>query len=135
VPRSAFKQPVLLRGNDVPAKLGHLPRGNVIAEKAPKIFLGNSIKVDVVHAGGDPCASARQLLTGKIRVLVVDANGHHMAPATEDAVECAHCDRARFCTAASQFLPSNGVGAMAARSMSSMQRTLTSILSGCERGT
>jgi hypothetical protein len=37
---------VRLRGNDVPAKLGHLPRGNVIAEKAPKIFLGNSIKVD-----------------------------------------------------------------------------------------
>ena len=87
VPRSAFKQPVLLRGNDVPAKLGHLPRGNVIAEKAPKIFLGNSIKVDVVHAGGDPCASARQLLTGKIRVLVVDADLHVVAAVADLAVE------------------------------------------------
>jgi hypothetical protein len=44
-----------LGGNDVPAKLCRFPNGNVTAPEAPKIFLGNSIKVDVVHAGGDPC--------------------------------------------------------------------------------
>jgi hypothetical protein len=41
---------VLLRGNDVPAKLGHLPNGNVTAPETPKIFLGNPAKVDAVHA-------------------------------------------------------------------------------------
>jgi hypothetical protein len=46
---------VLLRGNDVPAKLGYLPRGNVTAPETPKVCLGNSIKLDAVHAGGDPC--------------------------------------------------------------------------------
>jgi hypothetical protein len=46
---------VLLRGNDVLAKLGRFPNGNVTALETPKIFLGNSIKVDVVHAGGNPC--------------------------------------------------------------------------------
>ena len=46
---------VLLRGNDVPAKLGRFPNGNVTAPETPKIFLGNSIKVDAIHAGGDPC--------------------------------------------------------------------------------
>jgi hypothetical protein len=44
-----------LRGNDVPAKLGRFPKGNVIAPETPKVRLGNSIKVDVVPAGGDPC--------------------------------------------------------------------------------
>jgi hypothetical protein len=46
---------VLLRGNDVPAKLGRLPRGNVTAPETPKVCLGNSINLDAVHAGGDPC--------------------------------------------------------------------------------
>jgi hypothetical protein len=41
----------------------------------------------------------------------------------------------RLRIAASQFLPSNGFGAIAARSTSSRQRTLMSILSGSERGT
>ena len=49
---------VILRGNDVPAKLGHLPRGNVTAPETPKIFLGNSIKLDAVHAGGRSSGTA-----------------------------------------------------------------------------
>ena len=40
---------LLLRGNDIPAKLGRFPNGNVTAPETPKIFLGNSVELDAVH--------------------------------------------------------------------------------------
>src|SRR6516165_2140281 len=73
--------------------------------------------------------------SGKVGVLVIDANGHDVTAIPQLAVERVHRHGTRAPIAASQFLPSNGFGEIAARSMSSRQRTLTSILSGSERGT
>src|SRR6516165_1099625 len=72
---------------------------------------------------------------GKIGVLVIDANGHDVTAAPNFAVESVHRHGTRLRIAASQFLPLNGRGEIALRSMSSRQRALTSILSGSERGT
>src|SRR5207244_6182441 len=73
--------------------------------------------------------------SGKVGVLVIDANGHDMTAIAQLAVERVHRNGTGAPIAASQFLPSNGFGKLPARSMSSRQRTLTSILSGSERGT
>ena len=43
-----------LRGNDVPAKHSRFSRGNVIDEEVPKVWLGNSVKIDAVQAIGNP---------------------------------------------------------------------------------
>src|SRR5262249_61475648 len=72
---------------------------------------------------------------GKVGGLVMDANGHDGSAIPQRAVERVHRDGTRAPIAASQCLPSNGFGEIAARSISSRQRTLTSILSGSERGT
>src|SRR5262249_61919557 len=74
-------------------------------------------------------------MPGKIGVLVVDANGHDVTAIPQLAVGRIHRHGTRVRIAASQSLPSNGFGEIAARSISSRQRTLTSILSGSERGT
>src|SRR5262245_34837532 len=72
---------------------------------------------------------------GKVGVLVKDTNGHDVTAIPQLAVERVHRNGTRAPIAASQCLPSNGFGEIAARSISSRQRTLTSILSGSERGT
>ena len=68
---------LLLRGNDVPAKLGRFPNGNVAAPETPKVCLGNPIKVDAVHAGGDPCRFGAPVIKqhGDDRRLVQALNG------------------------------------------------------------
>src|SRR5262245_4137492 len=71
----------------------------------------------------------------KVRVLVIDANRHDMTAVPQFAIERIHRQGTRVRIAPSQFLPSNCFGEIAARSISSRQRTLTSILSGSERGT
>src|SRR5581483_6850117 len=72
---------------------------------------------------------------GKIRVLVIDAHLLVVAAAADFAVERAHRHGTLPPIASSQCWPSNVLTDSAARSMPSMQRTLTSILSGSERGT
>src|SRR5262249_38524822 len=72
---------------------------------------------------------------GKVGVLVIDANEHDVTAISQLAVERLHRHGTRVRIAASQSLPSNGFGEIAARSISSRERTLTSILSGSERGT
>src|SRR5438445_686871 len=72
---------------------------------------------------------------GEISVLVIDANRHDVKPVPQLAIERVHRYGTRLRIAASQCLPSNAFGEIAARSISSRQRTLTSILSGSERGT
>src|SRR5262249_10863327 len=72
---------------------------------------------------------------GKVGVLVVNPHRHDVAAGANLAVERVHRQGTRWRIAASQFFPSNCFGAIADRSISSRQRTLTSILSGSERGT
>src|SRR5262245_19072102 len=73
---------------------------------------------------------------GEIRVLVIDANVLDMTAVDDLAVEGSiHRHGTCCCIAASQLRPSNDLGERLARSMPSRQRTLTSILSGSERGT
>src|SRR5262249_44946048 len=72
---------------------------------------------------------------GKVGVLVIDANGHDVTAIPQLAVERVHRHGTRSPIATSQLLLSNGVGEIEARSTSSRQRTLTSILSGSERRT
>src|SRR4029434_9307550 len=96
------------------------------AEQAQMISAAALHETQVVGVIDDP---------GKIGVLVVDPNGHDVTAVPQFAIKRIHRGGTRARIDASQFLPSNGFGEIAARSMSSMQRTFTSILSGSERGT
>jgi hypothetical protein len=49
---------VLLRGNDVLAKLGRFPRRDAAGVQAAKVWLGSQVKIGAIHAGGDPCRAA-----------------------------------------------------------------------------
>ena len=76
---------------------------------------------------------------GEVGVLVIDAHGEHMAAVADFAVErnaghASYLHGTRSVIACSQFLPSKRCGLSVARSTPSRQRTLTSILSGSERG-
>jgi hypothetical protein len=61
---------VLLSGNGVLTKLGRFPNGNVTAPETPKIFLGNSVEIDVVHAGGDLCRFCAPVIKPRISKIV-----------------------------------------------------------------
>src|SRR6185437_9392355 len=67
---------------------------------------------------------------GKVRVLVIDAHLLMVAAAADFTVERTHRHGTFSPIACSQCLPSKYLSGSAPRSMSSMQRALTSILSG-----
>ena len=72
---------------------------------------------------------------GKIRVFVIDAHLLMVLAVADFAVETAHRHGTFSPIASSQFLPSKVLIESADKSMSLIQRALTSILSGSERGT
>src|SRR5262249_38518147 len=94
------------------------------------------VRAPALHEAQIACVINR---AAEIGVLIVDPNRHDMPAGADLAVERA-CRRGHrhgtFCAiAVSQFLPSNSLIASVETSTPSRQRTLTSILSGSERGT
>src|SRR5205085_10658159 len=107
--------------------LGLLEQSTLIGAEKPQI-----VGASALHETQIACVihEARE-----VSVLVVDAHRHHVAAVTNFAVEADHRQGTCCCIAASQLRPSNSLSLIAFKSMPSRQRTLTSILSGSERGT